>query len=44
MDFFATYYKERFFGMKYLAFKKHKSHPKLVLDMLKEECKALVVR
>jgi hypothetical protein len=36
MDFFAVYYKDKFFGMKFKDFKKIEGHPKRIKDILSD--------
>lgn len=37
MNYFAAYYKEKFLGMKFIAFKKIKDHSKRVYDMIDDK-------
>jgi hypothetical protein len=36
MDFFATYYKAKFVGVKFIDFKKLKEHPTQIIDILND--------
>jgi hypothetical protein len=36
MDFFAAYYKDKFDGVKFKAFKSTKSHPQRIISLLSD--------
>jgi hypothetical protein len=40
MDFFVTYYKEKYAGMKFIEFRMIKGHPPMICELLQDVQKA----